>query len=388
MSVDEATIEALKKAVEGIKDTSTGTEETSSFAAALSAAVAEAAPNTATDQPAPLPVASAIDSQPHDTSDAGGEIDSALFSQLTAALSEQPPRDSQQPSASTADSLGLDVDRQLLLDSIKSIVSGDNDTNKQNSVPHQTTLSQDEQAMQEALLMATRQLGATGQPASYQYDAYRQGGFQLEGEADAATLQVVQSVLQDLGGHWGDADGGKARRRRHASPMTEEDRERIRIDNRNRKKRWRDTNLDRNRDNDLRGRIVRRAAAIFGPMDSKQKLDWIEEEYLRRRERRMIRDGSARLRGHGIAGLSNQHRSLASEHLSALFRESNAILSPSMLVTAGYVPNHLISGPMVPCPARPAYSRRYKRSPRENRASSRDTMGAPPVLEDLIVKLE
>lgn len=373
MSVDDATLNALKKAVDGIKHTQTDADDdANNFAAALSSATAE------------QPAAGSSSGQEN------GEIDSAIFSQLAAAIGEQ----NAQPSAPANQSyqqqepLGLEVDRQLLLDSIKSIVSGDGDSNKQQQ-SHATTLTQDEQAMQEALLMATRQLEGTGQPAAYQYNAYQQGGFPLGGEADAATLQVVQSVLQDLGGAWGDMDGGRSKRRaRHASPMTEEDRLRIREDNRNRKKRWRDSNADRNRDNDLRGRITRRAQVIFGPVDSKQKLDWIEEEYLKRRERRMLREGTGKFREHAISGLGGQHRSLASTQLSALFRESNAILTANRPVTAGYVPPHLIAGPMVPCPSRPTYQRPYERKARRNRGQSRDTMGCPPMLEDLLIKLE
>ncbi|PRT55887.1 hypothetical protein B9G98_03507 [Wickerhamiella sorbophila] len=371
MSVDEATLNALKRAVESIKDNqAAGTEDAANFAAALSAVAAgQTAPPAASQET--------------------GEIDSAVFNQLAAAIGKQngQANANANPNYPQQEALGLEVDRQLLLDSIKSIVSGDGDSNEQHA--QTTTLTQDEQAMQEALLMATRQLEGTGQPAAYQYSAYQQGSFPLEGEADAATLQVVQSVLQDLGGAWGDMDGGRAKRRaRHASPMTEEDRLRIREDNRNRKKRWRDSNADRNRDNDLRGRITRRAHVIFGPVDSKQKLDWIEEEYLKRRERRMLREGTGKFREHAISSLGGQHRSHASNQLSALFRESNAILTANRPVTAGYVPPHLIAGPMVPCPSRPSYQHRYERKTRRSRGESRDTMGAPPVLEDLLIKLE
>ena len=63
--------------------------------------------------------------------------------------------------------------------------------------------------------------------------------------------------------------------------------ERLRAENRERKRRWREQNAERNRDNDLRGRVLRRANKIFGPEMTEQKERWIREEWEKRRSRRV-----------------------------------------------------------------------------------------------------
>lgn len=71
--------------------------------------------------------------------------------------------------------------------------------------------------------------------------------------------------------------------------MTTDERERVRHENRERKKRWRGQNMDRNRDNDLRGRVTRRANQIYGAANTPQKMKWIEAEFQNRRMKRMER---------------------------------------------------------------------------------------------------
>lgn len=65
--------------------------------------------------------------------------------------------------------------------------------------------------------------------------------------------------------------------------------ERIRLENRERKKRWREENAERNKDNDLRFRVLKRAAMIFGEESTLEKKAWIEEEFGRRREKRIAK---------------------------------------------------------------------------------------------------
>ncbi|CUM64072.1 uncharacterized protein PRCAT00001661001 [Priceomyces carsonii] len=67
-------------------------------------------------------------------------------------------------------------------------------------------------------------------------------------------------------------------------------REKIRQINRARKKRWRVVNAERNKDNDLRSRVLKRAALIFGENDSSEKNLWVEEEYNIRKGRRMAKE--------------------------------------------------------------------------------------------------
>ncbi|ORY97119.1 hypothetical protein BCR41DRAFT_228183 [Lobosporangium transversale] len=62
--------------------------------------------------------------------------------------------------------------------------------------------------------------------------------------------------------------------------------EKIRTENRERKKRWREANEDRNKDNDLRCRVNKRANKVFVPGQEEQKKQWIEEEFLKRQAKR------------------------------------------------------------------------------------------------------
>ncbi|KAI8360710.1 hypothetical protein EDC96DRAFT_513152 [Choanephora cucurbitarum] len=62
--------------------------------------------------------------------------------------------------------------------------------------------------------------------------------------------------------------------------------QKVRADNRERKKRWRQQNEERNKDNDLRCRVNKRAHKLFGKEDSEHKKKWIEEEFLKRQQKR------------------------------------------------------------------------------------------------------
>ncbi|KAF8983483.1 hypothetical protein BGZ46_010158 [Entomortierella lignicola] len=73
--------------------------------------------------------------------------------------------------------------------------------------------------------------------------------------------------------------------------------EKVRTENRERKKRWREQNEDRNKDNDLRCRVNKRANKLFGKQDSEHKARWIEEEFgkrqLKRKEKERRRNPNA-----------------------------------------------------------------------------------------------
>ncbi|KAL0091602.1 hypothetical protein J3Q64DRAFT_1724492 [Phycomyces blakesleeanus] len=62
--------------------------------------------------------------------------------------------------------------------------------------------------------------------------------------------------------------------------------QKVRADNRERKKRWRVHNEERNKDNDLRCRVNKRAVKLFGKDDSEHKLRWVEDEFQKRRAKR------------------------------------------------------------------------------------------------------
>ena len=83
--------------------------------------------------------------------------------------------------------------------------------------------------------------------------------------------------------------GSRRKANNGSNVMTADERERVRIENRERKKRWRGQNMDRNRDNDLRGRVIRRATQIYGAANTPQKMKWIEAEFQSRKLKRLER---------------------------------------------------------------------------------------------------
>lgn len=77
--------------------------------------------------------------------------------------------------------------------------------------------------------------------------------------------------------------------------VDEAENERTRLENRERKKRWREANEDRNKDNDLRCRVNKRANKLFGkpqdPVKIREKELWIEEEFDKRKSKRQEKEG-------------------------------------------------------------------------------------------------
>lgn len=65
--------------------------------------------------------------------------------------------------------------------------------------------------------------------------------------------------------------------------------EKVRLENRERKKKWREDNSERNKDNDLRSRVLKRANMMFGSESSIEKSNWMEEEFQKRKEKRIAR---------------------------------------------------------------------------------------------------
>lgn len=74
-------------------------------------------------------------------------------------------------------------------------------------------------------------------------------------------------------------------------PFGEDDAEKQRLENRERKKRWREANEDRNKDNDLRCRVNKRANKLFGKGSTDSKENWIEEEFSKRKAKRHEKEG-------------------------------------------------------------------------------------------------
>ncbi|KAG2196698.1 hypothetical protein INT47_009608 [Mucor saturninus] len=76
-------------------------------------------------------------------------------------------------------------------------------------------------------------------------------------------------------------------------PMPEVDyvkKESVRASNRERKKKWRIHNEERNKDNDLRCRVNKRANKLYGPGDNEAKQKWIQDEFEKRRQKRMDKE--------------------------------------------------------------------------------------------------
>lgn len=100
---------------------------------------------------------------------------------------------------------------------------------------------------------------------------------------------------------------------RRASPLSGikaktdslEYKERIRLENRERKKKWREENAERNKDNDLRSRVLKRANIIYGEKDTPEKKFWIEEEFSKRREKRIAKQKKEEAEKHSKGGLDD-----------------------------------------------------------------------------------
>lgn len=73
---------------------------------------------------------------------------------------------------------------------------------------------------------------------------------------------------------------------RRVDAATVADRDRTRDDNRRRKQSWRNTHLERNKDNDLRCRINTKANKLFGSQPSEERTKFLESEFTKRREKR------------------------------------------------------------------------------------------------------
>ncbi|KAJ2741466.1 hypothetical protein GGI20_005173, partial [Coemansia sp. BCRC 34301] len=79
--------------------------------------------------------------------------------------------------------------------------------------------------------------------------------------------------------------------------------DKMRQENRERKKRWREMNDERNKDNDLRCRVNKRANQLYGAHASADKERWVGEEFERRQQRRRIKETRKRPQeeGEGLA---------------------------------------------------------------------------------------
>ncbi|KAK9761561.1 hypothetical protein K7432_013448 [Basidiobolus ranarum] len=82
--------------------------------------------------------------------------------------------------------------------------------------------------------------------------------------------------------------------------------EKMRAENRERKKKWRQQNEERNKDNDLRCRVNKRANKLFGPGPSDHKTRWVEEEFKKRQQKRKEKE-RRKLMVSGTSTLDSNH---------------------------------------------------------------------------------
>ncbi|KAK9700797.1 hypothetical protein K7432_012024 [Basidiobolus ranarum] len=82
--------------------------------------------------------------------------------------------------------------------------------------------------------------------------------------------------------------------------------EKMRAENRERKKKWRQQNEERNKDNDLRCRVNKRANKLFGPGPSDHKTRWTEEEFKKRQQKRKEKE-RRKLMVSGTSTLDGNH---------------------------------------------------------------------------------
>jgi hypothetical protein len=142
----------------------------------------------------------------------------------------------------------------------------------------------------------------------HQQEQQEQRQQQVDVEVSSETVEAFQAALQALSRSLaeteeqpGESSTGrpkqnrayKIRRQRLNGELTAADKERIRIEARERKKRWRGNNTTRNKDNDLRARLQKRATNIYGPENSEEKTKWFENEFRIRREKRLTRQLTA-----------------------------------------------------------------------------------------------
>ncbi|KAF9899977.1 hypothetical protein BX616_002754 [Lobosporangium transversale] len=100
-------------------------------------------------------------------------------------------------------------------------------------------------------------------------------------------IAATAAVAAAAGAMTGSADPTPQPQRKSAETLKRElNSEKVRTENRERKKRWREQNEERNKDNDLRCRVNKRANSKFGKHESEAKTRWIEEEFSKRQMKR------------------------------------------------------------------------------------------------------
>ncbi|ORX69384.1 hypothetical protein DL89DRAFT_257644 [Linderina pennispora] len=128
--------------------------------------------------------------------------------------------------------------------------------------------------------------------------------------------------------------------------------EKMRQENRERKKRWRELNEERNKDNDLRCRVNKRATQLYGAQSTPAKEKWIVEEFERRQQRR--KDKERRKQQQKIPTNFSQYSALPPHQVSAAHEfwrgaaERHAVEQSKELVFRHYVEPAVTGGLTLP----------------------------------------
>ncbi|MCJ1413587.1 hypothetical protein MMC19_007708 [Ptychographa xylographoides] len=124
----------------------------------------------------------------------------------------------------------------------------------------------------------------------------------------------------------------------YLEPQQIAEREKLREENRERKKRWRESNAERNKDNDLRCRINKRAKAKFGKDPSAGKTAYIETEYNKRRNKSELKQRARAIRTGEFPNfivtpeLSHRIFSIQNPHLSRNVQTAGKLLMNALFV--------------------------------------------------------
>lgn len=131
------------------------------------------------------------------------------------------------------------------------------------------------------------------------------------------------------------------------------EKEKKKLENRLRKKKWRYNNIDRNRDNDLRTRVIKRANLLFGTEPSEARSKWIEKEFTSRKEKRLERtNGSSFMSGGVIPDLSSRHNTKTNNYRG----ERNDVGVFNLMTTASFSSNSNVDQSTVTSTTSPGYA--------------------------------
>lgn len=111
-----------------------------------------------------------------------------------------------------------------------------------------------------------------------------------ESKAPSIDTDTISSLIDTVVGAISNYTTKQARNRIKQPKDTLEYKEKIRQGNRERKKKWREENAERNKDNDLRARVTKRANVLFRDGSESKKKEWIENEFNTRRLKRFERE--------------------------------------------------------------------------------------------------